>query len=80
MHQASRTEALDPVANFHLGNGAEVAGLSWAVSQSGIDCSSWIPIGGRATRAACKLTQNATCNVQNDRVTFPKSGCSAAMG
>ena len=25
------TGALDPVANFHLGNGAEIAGLSWAV-------------------------------------------------
>ena len=37
-HIAVASQALDPVAHFHLGNGAQLAGMSWAgdLSEAGL--------------------------------------------
>jgi hypothetical protein len=59
MHQASCAGALDSVANFHLGNGAEVAGLSWAVSRGN---RLIVLIRGRAT--IVNLPTDTTCSME----------------
>lgn len=41
MWQAKTPGSLDPVANFHLSNGAKLAGLSWAVMRSAWHTHDW---------------------------------------